>query len=128
MLATTSQHPSTARVTLPKVSVENFRQLIGLALGQHPDEAKRLKNGVATLLGSAIFETDEVGTYLIESCSVPGTYHRARSAECSCADRQRRGVRCRHMWALTFLFAVSAEARYEWMKACYERNKAQGAA
>lgn len=128
MIATTSQHPSTARVTLPKVSAAGIQQLVALALGQHPDEAKRLKSGVATLFGSEIRETATVGEYLIESCSVPGSYHLATSGRCSCPDHQRRGVRCRHMWALTLLFAVSAEARYEWLKACHERNKRQGVA
>ena len=123
MAVSLDQHPSTARVTLPRVYVGTLQQLTDLAVAQEPSAEKRIRRGAGMLASTPIYETDECGVFLVQSCE-PGRFYRTTSSTCTCPDATNRNVRCKHSWALTMLIALCAESRYQILQAHFERQRA----
>jgi hypothetical protein len=99
-----------APVTLPALSLDGFQALIRRVDAALPDAGARLQRAAQVLLTSRIFETDEPGTYLVES-STPGLFYRCTTIRCCCPDALQRRVICKHSYAVLLLLGARADAR-----------------
>jgi hypothetical protein len=110
----------TTPVTLPDLTLGQYREIVATMQAQDPDAAARIGRGLAVLMGADIRATAETGRYLVQSCQDAGIYYVAPSWSCSCPDRQRHeDLRCKHSFAVELLNTASAVASYDRAQARY---------
>ena len=109
---TSRQPQDTRRVTLPNLGLATYRQLVAQIQAERPTERERIGRALNVLLGSAIYETGAVGSYLVQSCQDAGTYYLTSTYGCTCPDSAQRAPqgRCKHVYSAILLHAASAEA------------------
>ena len=112
MTATLRSHDTT-RVALPDLTLDQYRAIVARIQAEPDADRARIARGLQVLLGCEIRETETLGVYLIQSCQDSGLYYRATTWGCTCPDRMRHDVPCKHSYGLQVLSAASAQAAYE---------------
>ncbi len=98
------------QLTTRTVSIADLRQVVDVALERHPEARARIEKGATIILLRAIRPDPEyLACFDVESESEPGRFYSVDHGVgvCQCADQQRRGGRCGHLWALELLRAVA---------------------
>src|SRR3954451_13803739 len=91
-----------ALVQLPALPLDRYSALVTRLQAEAPDQAtaERIGRGSDLLVHSSIYETATLGVYRVESCQQADTYYTTTSLSCDCVDAHRRGLPCKHSWAL----------------------------
>jgi hypothetical protein len=92
------------------VTLADLRELVAVAARRHPDERARIERAACiVLLRRFVPEDAYAESILVESESQPDTYHSVdpNAGTCSCRDFQSRGLRCKHLWSLRVLRALT---------------------
>jgi hypothetical protein len=102
-----------APVRVPSLPLDEYQDIVARLQAAFPAESARIGRAVSVLLSSKILETDELGVYLVQ-CSEGGPlYYRTTTWSCTCPDRMKRGVVCKHSHALTVMSVASAVVSYQ---------------
>jgi hypothetical protein len=97
-------------VTTATVSIADLREVVAVAIARHPDQRGRIEKAAAIVLLRAIRpDSAFLACFDVESESEPGRFYAVDDGVgvCECADFQKRGARCKHMWAVRLLAALS---------------------
>ena len=92
------------------VTVAELRDVVRVAVERHPDQRARIEKGATIVLLRAIGpDPTYVYTFAVESESEPGRFYSVDHGVgvCDCADHQRRGLRCKHLWSVRLLAALA---------------------
>ena len=108
-----SATPSTqyTPVALPDLSMARYSALVERIELAVPEQAARIRRGANVLLNSRILETDQAGTYLVQTSDGSDLYYRASTTRCTCPDTMQRRVVCKHSWARVILQSARIDAR-----------------
>jgi hypothetical protein len=113
-LVTQAQHSTVlAPVRVPSLPLDEYQDIVARMQAAFPDESARIGRAVGVLLSSKILETDELGVYLVQCSEGGNLYYRTTTWNCTCPDRMKRGVVCKHSHALTVMSVASAVVSYQ---------------
>jgi hypothetical protein len=110
---TTQDTTVLAPVRVPSLPMDEYRDIVARLQAAFPDESARIGRAVGVLLTSKILETDELGVFLVQCSEGGNLYYRTTTWNCTCPDRMRRGVVCKHSHALTVMSVASAVVSYQ---------------
>lgn len=99
-------------------------QIARVMIGQEPAAQARIEKGLTLALFGDIRETDEMGVYLVPSECQQGTYYRATSWTCCCADARNRGNGCKHSRGIQIWSMARNEAAMEAHRQAWEQRRA----
>jgi len=101
---------TTRQVTTATVSIAELRDVVRVAVERHPEARSRIEAAASIVLLRSISPDPEyVACFTVESESEPGRFHSVDHGVgvCDCADYQRRGLRCKHLWSVRILAALA---------------------
>jgi hypothetical protein len=101
---------TTGKLTTATVSIADLREVVAVAIAKHPDARSRIEKAAAiVLLRSIRPDATFVDCFDVESETEPGRFYSCDDGVgvCECADFQKRGARCKHLWSLRLLAALS---------------------
>jgi hypothetical protein len=96
--------------TTATVSIADLREVVSVAVAKHPDQRPRIERGAAIVLLRAIRpDPCFLACFEVESEREPGRFYAVDHGVgvCDCQDHRQRGIRCKHLWALRLLAALS---------------------
>jgi hypothetical protein len=97
-------------LTTATVSIADLREVVAVAIAKHPDQRGRIEKAAAIVLLRTIRpDPCFLACFEVESESEPGRFYSVDDGVgvCECADFQKRGARCKHLWALRLLAAIA---------------------
>jgi hypothetical protein len=97
-------------VTTATVTIADLREVVAVAVAKHPDQRPRIERGAAIVLLRAIRPDPHfLACFEVESEREPGRFYSVDDGVgvCACADFQKRGARCKHLWSLRLLVALA---------------------
>jgi hypothetical protein len=101
---------TTRQLTTATVSIADLREVVSVAVAKHPDARSRIEKAAAIVLLRAVRpDPCFLACYDVESESEPGRFYSVDDGVgvCECADHQKRGARCKHLWSLRLLAAIA---------------------
>jgi hypothetical protein len=101
---------TTGKLTTATVSIADLREVVALAVAKHPDARSRIEKAASIVLLRAIRpDPCFLACFEVESESEPGRFYSVDDGVgvCECADFQKRGARCKHLWSLRLLAALA---------------------
>jgi hypothetical protein len=109
----TNDTTAIAPVRVPSLPLDEYQDIVARLQAAFPDESARIGRAVGVLLTSRILETDELGVYLVQCSDGSALYYRTTTWNCTCPDRMKRGVVCKHSHAITVMSVASAVVSYQ---------------
>ena len=120
---TSNDTTAIAPVRLPSLPMDEYQDIVARLQAAFPAESARIGRAVGVLLSSRILETDELGVYLVQCSEGGNLYYRTTTWNCTCPDRMKRGVVCKHSHALTVMSVASAVVSYQRSQQLYELTR-----
>jgi hypothetical protein len=77
------------------------QQVVNMNINEKKTTRSRFNRGMVLNKSRRIIKVDNEDTWLVESATIDDKFYKVtESGECECPDFQRRGLTCKHMWAL----------------------------
>ena len=76
-------------------------QVVNVSVKEKKTTRSRFSRGMLLALSRRIVKVHDEDAWLVESETTDGKFYKVTEAgDCECPDFQRRGLTCKHMWAL----------------------------
>jgi hypothetical protein len=101
---------TTRKLTTATVSIADLREVVSVAIAKHPDARPRIEKAAAILVLRSIRpDPCFLACFEVESETEPGRFYSVDDGVgvCECADFQKRGARCKHLWSIRLLAAIA---------------------
>jgi len=101
---------TTQQLSTSTVTVAELRDVVRVAVERDPDQRARIDKGATSVLLRAIAPDPTYAyCFTVESEGEPGRFYSVDHGVgvCDCADHQRRGLRCKHLWSVRVLAALA---------------------